>query len=218
MAKTPPKPAAPARTPSSAKQDGAANKGVRSQYAKAAAVGLIIGAIASARMVDLALIASGVAAAVGSVAFAGMMLMQGEHAPRINGMQYLAIFAQPGVAPHSRETPAAAELAAAPPPAPASVDMTPVGSIGPQTPIQRPDFELVSAGRDHAMVRAGMRMFVVRPGDDVPDLGKVRSIDWVDRRWSLVGAEGAILLTSGETAPPKPPSFERKKMIFTDGQ
>ncbi|MGO9742435.1 MAG: hypothetical protein ACLPN5_13165 [Roseiarcus sp.] len=216
--KTPPAPGSPARTPSSAKPAGAAKKGVRSQYAKAAAMGLFIGAIASARMVDLALIASGIAAAVGSVAFAGLMVMEGDHTPWINGMQYLAIFAQPGAAPHSPETPAAAELAAAPAPAPASVDMAPVGSIGPRTPTQRPDFELVSAGRDHAMVRAGMRMFVVRPGDDVPDLGKVRSIDWSDGRWSLLSASGAALLTSGETARPKPPSFERKKMIFTDGR
>ena len=62
----------------------------RSPLSSAAAAGL-----AAARAVDLALIGGGVATATGAVGFAGYMSVAGDHEPRINGMEYLAIFAQP---------------------------------------------------------------------------------------------------------------------------
>ncbi len=173
--------------------------------ATAAGVGVITGASAaiSSRIGELALIGSGVATATAAVAFAGVMLMQGNHAPNINGMQYLAVFAQPSktLRPTEPATPLSTAVAAAREPQ-ATVDMAPVGAISAR-PMPHPDYEFISAGMDRAWVRDGDRIFAVHIGDNVPNLGKIEDIVWTDGHWALIGANKVTLLASGEAAAPK---------------
>ncbi len=71
---------------------------------------------ASGRLLDLALIGGLVCTAAGAVAFAGYETLINDHMPKVNGIQYLAIFAQP----NSHVSAAAAEPA---------LDMSPVGAV-----------------------------------------------------------------------------------------
>ena len=186
----------------------------------AAAAGVIAGASAaiSSRLGDFALIGSGVATAAAAVAFAGVMLVQGDHGPNINGMQYLAIFAQPSKAlrqPTEPTPPLASAVAAVREPQ-ATLDMAPVGAISAR-PSPHPLYELISAGMDRAWVRDGNRIFAVHIGDDVPNLGKIEDIVWTDGHWALIGANNITLLASGEAAAPKKngaAAFQQRKMIF----
>ena len=180
----------------------------KATVAKVAVIGASV-TFVTAKLVDAAIVGTGVFAAVGSAAFAGFMLMQGDHKPQVNGMEYLAIFAQPKggansraadpePAPAAEETPAAPEVAAAPP---AAVDPAPLGAIDPCRRTAPPDFELVAAGVDHAWVRSGARILSVKPGDTIPDIGKVSAIAWLDGHWTLIGDDGRPLLASSSKAP-----------------
>src|SRR3569833_3999761 len=89
----------------------------------AAFLGAAAGLMAS-RAVDLALIGGGVATATGAVGFAGYMILAGDHEPHINGMEYLAIFAQP-----ARHAAAGANQPDATQPDATKVDVSPIGAI-----------------------------------------------------------------------------------------
>jgi hypothetical protein len=171
----------------------------------AALVGAALG-VGAARLADLALFGGLVATAGGAVTFAGYMTMRGSHTPLINGMQYLAIFAQPNRHGQGDE--------AAP-----SVDMNPVGAIPAETKVEAGGYALVGAKPSYAWLRAGNRIFAVRPGDDVPQLGHVSAIEQRDGRWTLVDDKGRTLIASAltEIAPPEGGRFE-KRMIFGEGK
>ena len=225
---------APFAPPATAKRAEPASKPYRSRAipasasrlakaATAAGASVIAGASAaiSSRIGDWALIGSGVATATAAVTFAGVMLMQGDHAPNINGMQYLAVFAQPSKALRPTEPTTTLSTAAAAAREPqATVDMAPVGAISAR-PAPHPDYDLISAGMDRAWVRDGDRIFAVHIGDNVPNLGKIEDIVWTDGHWALIGANKVTLLASGEAAAPKKNgggTFQQKKMIFDTDQ
>lgn len=189
-------------------------KPTKATVTKVAVIGASLGFV-TAKLVDAAIVGAGVFVAVGSAAFAGFMLMQGDHTPRINGMEYLAIFAQPRGAPNepaadAQPAPksAAPEVAAAP--RPTDIDPAPLGAITPPKRIAPQDFELVAADAVHAWVRAGARILSIRPGDTIPDFGKVSAIGWLDGHWTLIGEDGKPLLAAN--APAKA-SFS-KPLIF----
>ena len=69
----------------------------------AAALGAALG-IGVARLGDIVLMSGLIATAGGAVTFAGYMTMCGGQTPLVNGMQYLAIFAQPSRPAHGRTT------------------------------------------------------------------------------------------------------------------
>ncbi len=182
-----PKPRKPRRVPS------------KTTIAKVAVIGASAGYVA-AKLIDAALIGAGLLTAVGSVAFAGLMLTRGNDEPLVYGMQYLAIFAQPsGGSPSAPPNPAPSETAEATEP---PVDRAPVGAIEPtpkradaaasKTPAN--DFELVAVGRGNAWVRSGARILSIHPGDTIPDLGKVKEIVWRDGHWTLIGENGLPML------------------------
>ena len=130
---------------------------------------------------DVALIGAGVAMAAGSVLFASYMLINADSGPRINGMQYLAIFDKPRGShpmvldapppPAPKPAPGAAPIAHASPtpvvsssPAPAvtvaavapkvageGLDMAPTGSI-------------TRGAATAASVSGGFRILAVEPG------------------------------------------------------
>jgi hypothetical protein len=153
--------------------------------------------VAATRLLDLALIGGCLATAAGAVGFAGYMTMAGEHSPFINGMQYLAIFAQPSH-PHR-----------------VGVDMNPVGAIPPETKFRVGGYQLVGAEARFAWLREGDRIFAVHPGDDVPRLGKIGSVEQRDGRWTLLDPKGtALLVSSLIDLPPSAGGRFDKRMIF----
>ena len=183
----------------------------------AAMLGAALG-IGVAKLADIALIGGLLATAGGAVTFAGYMTMRNDGATHVNGMQYLAIFAQPNRHAHDGDEP---EATAAP-----SVDMNPVGAI-PREPqadanpakADSGGYALVGARPTYAWLREGNRIFAVRPGDDVPRLGHIAGIEQRDGRWSLVDGQGRTLIASGlaEIAPAEGGRFN-KPMIFGEGR
>jgi len=207
------------------------------------------------RVGDFALVGAGAAMAIGSIVFAGDMLLQDNRAPRINGMQYLAIFAKPRGSPPpalAQSPPAAAN----PSVAASAVDMAPTGSttrgpaaasdMAPTGSIVRgaadaPDmaptgsiahgpaggstsagpYRIVAVEPGMAWLSDGSEIRAVKPGEVVPGLGRVGSIERRDGRWALVAESGATLLAAdkpdakglGDADGP----FARR-MIFGDGK
>lgn len=179
---------------------------------KTAAFATLVAKIAAIKLVDAALVGSSVATAFGSVVFAGAMLMQGDHAPSVNGVEYLAIFAQPKGVARSPQDGHSPQVVAS-----AGIDFTPLGAIAPAGSNEKGGYELVSAQSTLAWVRAGSRILAVKPGDELPGLGTVRTIAWDSGRWTLLGDNGAPLLRSGGPSTAgrngAPPPFSRQ-LIF----
>jgi hypothetical protein len=169
----------------------------------AASLGGLMGFVAG-RGVDIALVGGSLATAAGAVTFAAYMMMRNDGSPLINGVQYLAIFAQPS---HPNRVDDAPEHG--------GLDMSPVGAISAKGDGQVAGYQLVGAQQSFAWVREGARIFAVHPGDDVPRLGRVDAIELRDGRWTLVDEKGATLITSAlsEVAPSAGGRFD-KGMIF----
>jgi hypothetical protein len=137
----------------------------------------------------------GTALAGTSIAFAVYMLAYGEGKTRINGLEHLAIFAQPR-----------GSAGAAPPPevlAPATrdggsaVDMAATGSFvapgGKPAPERRP-VEIVAARADRVWLRIDGALRSAVPGDSVVDVGHIGAIVARDGGWALLDDKGAVLL------------------------
>jgi len=164
----------------------------------------------TARLIDVALIGSGLAAAAGSVVFAGLMVMKNDHTPRVNGMEYLSVFAAPK-GPVKR-SPDSNEVAEGQP----GIDLSPLGAIPLPATTGRDDYVLVSAQADRAWVRAGSRIFPVHPGDLLPNLGKVSAIVWGGGHWTVVGDNGEPLLVSGDGVDNKTPKGAYAKPLILE--
>jgi len=172
----------------------------------AAMAGTVVG-LGAAKLIDFALIGGSIATAAGSVAFAGYMtLTVGERGPLIYGMDHLAIFAQPSRGLSHDDSSQ-------------SVDATPVGALPPNVKDHVEGYSLVGAQSDFAWLRNGNKIFAVHIGDDVPNLGRVASIELRDGRWMLVDIKGNPLLAASKTALPPPGRgrFE-KSLIFGSGK
>ena len=159
--------------------------------------------LAAGRAIDLALIGGSVATAASAVAFAGYMTLNGDHDPLVNGVQYLSIFSQPSH-PHRGDADK-----------PPTFDMNPTGAIPPDTKVAAAGYQLVGAQARFAWLREGSRIFAVRPGEEVPRLGRVARIEKRDGRWSLVDEQGKPLLVSAvvDLMPSAGGKFN-KQMIF----
>jgi hypothetical protein len=171
------------------------------------------------------LIGAGLTSAAASVVFAAAMVSRGDHQPLVNGMQYLAIFAQPS----GRTAPSAptattkfATLGASPgsarTDAGASIDFNPTGSIPrvvAEEPAQSDPYRLVAVEPGMAWLRNGAEMRVVKPGDVAPGLGRIAAIVKRDGRWALVGDSGVALLVA-DPPPSVAPAEDRfaRGMIF----
>jgi hypothetical protein len=123
-----------------------------------------------------------------SMAFAIYMLAYGGGKTRINGMEHLAIFAQPRGPGGSVGGPAA------PAPGNASqVDMAATGSVaaaGAKAPI-----EIVAAQADRVWLKIDGAIRTAAPGDSVAGLGRIGAIVGRDDGWALLDDKGAELLT-----------------------
>ena len=168
----------------------------------ATALGAATG-LAAARVIDLMLIGGGMFTAAGAVGFAGYVTLTGVSAPMVFGMDHLAIFAQPSH-PHRVEAPDKF----------GPVDMNPVGAI-PHERDHVNGYALVGAQARFAWLREGNRIFAVRPGEEVPRLGRIAAIEQRDGRWTLLDEKGAAMIVSAvpDLAPSAGGRFD-KRMIF----
>ena len=136
--------------------------------------------------------AVGMALASLSAAFAMYMLAYGAGKTRINGMEHLAIFAQP-------RGPGGVVRAAAPPPetaASTAVDMAATGSVAASAGLAtnpRP-VEIVAAQADRVWLKIGGGIRMAAPGDDVAGLGRIGAIVPRNGGWTLLDDKGAELL------------------------
>jgi hypothetical protein len=180
-------------------------------------------AFAARSPVDIALFGVGMSAAAGSVVFAVAMFASGDHAPMVNGTQYLGIFGRPN---------GRAVVVASADPAPVipakagdgrargnsrpGIDMSPVGSIvrGEATPDGDP-YHLVAVEAGIAWLRNSVETRVIKPGDVAPGLGRVAAIALRDGRWTLLDDSGVVLIAA-ETPDPGRAAVNpfSRRMIF----
>jgi hypothetical protein len=162
---------------------------------------------------EIALRAVGTALAGLSIAFAAYMLAYGGGKIRVNGMEYLAIFAQP----RGAAVVAPAVKAPAPPPvagAPA-VDMAMTGSLAASASKAAHDarpVEIVAARADRVWLKIDGAIRAAAPGDSVAGVGRIGAIVARDGGWVLLDDKGATLLTVARGA--NAASLFARKMIF----
>ncbi len=161
---------------------------------------------------EFALRAVGTALAGASIAFAAYMLAFGGGKTRVNGIEYLAIFAQP------RRLAADAIPARAPARRLArvkAVDMMVTGSIRPPargpTPIPHAP-ELVGARTDRVWLRIGGAIRAAAPGDTVAGVGRIGAIVPRDGGWAVLDDKGSTLMTLANGA--NGAALFARKMIF----
>jgi hypothetical protein len=156
---------------------------------------------------EIALRAVGTALAGLSIAFAAYMLAYGGGKIRVNGMEHLAIFAQP------RGT---ATNAIGPSPRPAKpVDMAPTGSLADLPPTSAPEprrVEIVAARADRVWLMIDGAIRSAAPGDDAPGVGHIGAIVPRDGGWAVLDDKGATLLTLAKRANGAP--LFSHKLIF----
>ncbi len=142
---------------------------------------------------EIALRAVGTALAGLSVAFAGYMLAQGGGRVRVNGMEHLAIFAQPRGAASAANPLILPSLAAPAKP----LDMLATGSFDAsrsRASAPRP-VEILAARADRVWLRIDGIIRAASPGEAVPGVGHIGSIVPRDGGWALLDDNGATLLT-----------------------
>ena len=136
--------------------------------------------------------AVGMALASLSAAFAMYMLAYGAGKTRINGMEHLAIFAQP-------RGPGGAVRGPTPPEANAAtaVDMAATGSVANSTAqavVGARPIEIVAAQADRVWLKIDGGIHMATPGDDVPGLGRIGAIIARNGGWVLLDDKGGELL------------------------
>lgn len=191
--------------------------------------------VAPVSRVDRLLGVCGVVMAGSSLAFAGYMVADDQHTPRIAGMEYLSIFARPSysvASAESRRSPAAPapgeqrEAQAARAPAP-SVDTTPTGSIGEAAVLGRPvnliltplraaaapapaRYAILDVSRGVAVIADESGARRIAPGDVVPGLGRIAAIERRGAHWIVAVENGPPLEWPPRTAlASNPPSAGR---------
>jgi hypothetical protein len=154
--------------------------------------------------------AVGMALASLSMAFAMYMVAYGGGKTRINGMEHLAIFAQPRGPGNVVRDPA-------PPSADASkpVDMEATGSLAAPTgqaePTLRP-VEIVGAEADRVWLKIDGAIRMAAPGDTVAGLGRIGAIIARNDGWVVLDDKGKELL--GVTKGANGASLFSRRRIF----
>jgi hypothetical protein len=135
--------------------------------------------------------AVGMALASLSAAFAMYMLAYGAGKTRINGMEHLAIFAQPrGPGGAVRDPTPSADAAT-------SVDMEATGSVAAsagQAAVGARPVEIVAAEADRVWLKIDGAIRMAEPGENVAGLGRIGAIVARNGGWVLVDDQGKNLL------------------------
>ncbi len=150
------------------------------------------GAFVQKATADLALGAVGVGLAGTSAVFAIYMVANSDQGPRINGVESLAIFAQPVSAPYRGNVARVSEP---------EFDMTPVGSVRMRAPppAETPVVSKSATGyyirgysQGAALVQGPNGFFNVKVGADIDGLGRVTSIEARGRNLVIITTGGMI--------------------------
>ena len=158
---------------------------------------------------EIVIRALGTAMAGLSMAFAIYMLAYGAGKTRINGMEHLAIFAQP------RGPGGVVGGPVSPPEASPQVDMAATGSLAApagKAALDARPVEIVAAQADRVWLKIGGAIRAAAPGDSVAGLGRIGSIVARDGGWVLLDDKGAELLTVAKGA--NGASLFARKKIF----
>jgi hypothetical protein len=143
---------------------------------------------------EIAIRAVGTALAGMSIAFAVYMLAYGGGKTRVNGLEHLAIFAQPrgsAGAPHPADG-LAPNLNGA-----GAVDMAATGSFAASAGAAKPEprpIEIVAARADRVWLRIDGAIRSAVPGDSVASLGHIGAIVARDGGWVVLDDKGTALL------------------------
>jgi hypothetical protein len=147
-------------------------------------------------MADLALKTAGVACAVGSVWFAAHMLTH-PGPPRVNAIEDFALFAQPNRmrAVESALSGMIFKGGAIKTNGAVAVDMTPTGATPraeekPET--ARRDVRIVELNDEGALIETADGFRRVKPGDELPDVGKIISVRRMGDYWVLVASKRSV--------------------------
>ncbi len=162
---------------------------------------------------EIAVRTVGTALAGLSIAFAVYMVAYGGGKTRVNGMEYLGIFAQP------RGPTRAAPAVEAPPPPPVAstpvIDTATTGSLaassGDAAQDARPA-EIVAARADRVWLKIDGAIRAAAPGDNVAGVGRIGAIVARNGGWVLLDDKGATLLSVAKDA--NGASLFTRKMIF----
>lgn len=147
---------------------------------------------------EIVIRALGTALAGLSMAFAIYMLAYGGGKTRINGMEHLAIFAQP-------RGPGGAVGVPAPSPADTSpvVDMAATGSLAAsagKAALNARPVEIIAAQADRVWLKIDGVIRTAAPGDSVAGLGRIGAIVARNGGWVLLDDKGAELLAVSKGA------------------
>ncbi len=147
---------------------------------------------------EIVIRALGTALAGLSMAFAIYMLAYGGGKTRINGMEHLAIFAQP-------RGPGGAVGVPAPSPADTSpvVDMAATGSLAAsagKAALNARPVEIIAAQADRVWLKIDGVIRTAAPGDSVAGLGRIGAIVARNGGWVLLDDKGAELLAVAKGA------------------
>ncbi len=127
-----------------------------------------------------------------SAAFAIYMLAYGAGKTRVNGIEHLAIFAQPRGPGGAVRDPAPPSVEGAP-----VVDMAATGSLAASSakgaPEARP-VQIVAAQADRVWLKIDGAIRTAAPGDTVAGLGRIAAIVARDGGWVLLDDKGKELL------------------------
>jgi hypothetical protein len=153
---------------------------------------ILKGAFGQKAAADLAVGAVGVGLAGTSAVFAVYMVANSDQGPRINGVESLAIFAQPVSSPYKGNVARASER---------EFDMTPVGSVRPRpAPPPLPVVSNVATGyfmrgysQGAALVQGPGGFFNVKVGAEIDGLGRVTGIEARGRNLVVITTGGTIL-------------------------
>jgi hypothetical protein len=142
--------------------------------------------------------AVGMALASLSAGFAMYMLAYGAGKTRINGMEHLAIFAQP-------RGPGGVVLDSMPPAtkASAAVDMAATGSVAASAALAAPTprpVEIVAADADRVWLKIDGSIRMAARGDTVTGLGRIGAIVERNDGWAVLDDRGAELLVVSKGA------------------
>ena len=156
---------------------------------------------------EIVIRALGTALAGLSMAFAIYMLAYGAGKTRINGMEHLAIFAQP-------RGEAGIVRGPVPPPADGTprVDMAATGSLAAsagKAALDARPIEIVAAQADRVWLRIEGSIRTAAPGDSVAGLGRIGAIVKRDGGWVVLDEKGADLLAGAKGAS----RFARKRIF-----
>jgi hypothetical protein len=162
---------------------------------------------------EIAIRAVGMALAGLSVAFAVYMLAYGGGKMRVNGVEYLAIFAQPRGA--TGEEPAIKATALPPTAAAPIIDIAATGSLGAPSGKAAQDSrpaEIVAARADRVWLRIDGAIRSAAPGDSVAGVGRISAIVERNGGWIVLDDKGATLFSVAKGA--NAASLFFRKMIF----